>query len=243
MCYNYSLVIYHNQLEFEKIFGTMPKEDDNYNDKFYVNAFNIPKMPVITNEDPKNIQMYYWGLIPFWVKKENEAEKIRTQTMNVRAETIFEKPSFRNSIRNKRCLIPANGFFEWRYIFDRNYPYYIQLKNQKFFTFAGIWDSWYNSDTNKTIFTYSIITCKPNQLLKKIHNKKKRMPVILPINKQFEWINNNLTDNEINNFLVPYPNDKMEAYTISRLVTSKTRERNVPEVIEHYNYPELLNID
>ena len=149
---------------------------------------------------------------------------------------------FRGSIKHKRCLIPACGFYEWRYLLGRNYPYYIYLKDRKYFSFAGLWDSWHHPETSETINTYSIITCEPNNLLRKIHNKKKRMPVILQKENEHRWIDNTLTKNEIKSFLTPYPDDEMKAHTISRLVTSKTRERNVPEVIDPYNYPELEGI-
>lgn len=239
MCYNYSLTSFQSLDEYNAVFLELEKVEPVY----YVNSFSIPTMPVITNEEPRKFQFYSWGLIPFWVKKIDDAEKIRTQTMNARAETLFDKPSFRHSIRNKRCLIPADGFFEWRYILGRNYPYYIYLKNHKVFSFAGIWDSWYNPKNDELVYTYSIITCEPNNLLRKIHNKKKRMPVILPWDLQEKWINNTLSEQDIKSFLIPYPDDDMETFTISRLITSKTQERNVPRLIEPYSYPELKGIE
>lgn len=246
MCYNYSLTIFNNLEEFQEVFNAKfidNKIPSNFEDFYYVNAFNIHQLPVITNEKPNIFQLFYWGLIPFWIKKKEDAEKIRTTTMNARAESLFEKPSFRNSIRNKRCIIPANGFYEWRYVLGKSYPYYIYLKNRKYFSFAGIWDSWHNKENDQTLYTYSIITCEPNNLLKKIHNRKKRMPVILTKDNEKGWINNTLSDNEITKYLRPYPDDEMEAYTISRLVTSKTENRNVPKVIEPFNYPELKDFE
>jgi putative SOS response-associated peptidase YedK len=243
MCYNYSLALYRNQQEFERVFGATFYENEDFERTYYINAFSIPKMPVITNQDPQHFQFFYWGIIPFWVKKVEDAEKIRTQTMNARAETIFEKPSFRNSIKNKRCLIPADGFYEWRLVLGRNYPYFIHLKNNQLFSFAGIWEEWNNPETDEKFTTYSIITCEPNNLLRKIHNKKKRMPVIIPRERQDDWIDNSLNQDEIKSFLTPYPDEKMEAYTISRLITSKSQERNVPDVIKPYSYSELEGIE
>jgi putative SOS response-associated peptidase YedK len=244
MCYNYSLIIFDNIKEFEEVFDAKFKDETIENrikNYYYTNAFNIPKLPVITNEEPQYFQMFYWGLIPYWVKKIEDAEKIRIKTMNARSETLFDKPSFKYSIKNKRCIIPVSGFFEWRYIFGKNYPYYIYLKNRKYFSFAGLWDSWNNSINNEIVYTYSIITCEPNNLMKKIHNKKKRMPVILPKKIERDWLNNTLSINEIKNFLIPYPDEEMTAHTISRLITSKTDNRNVPKVIESFNYPEIIN--
>jgi putative SOS response-associated peptidase YedK len=246
MCYNYNLLIHSSFQEFQNIFNATFKDETiptKLQDYYYVNAFNIPELPVITNEKPEIFQLYYWGLIPFWIKKNDDAEKIRLKTMNARSETIFDKPSFRYSIRNKRCLIPACGFFEWRYVFGRNYPYYIYLKDRKYFSFAGLWDSWHNKRKDETIYTYTIITCESNNLMSKIHNKKKRMPVILSKEIERGWINNTLSDNEIKDFLKPYPDDEMNAHTISRIITSKTENRNVPKVIQPYKYNELKNID
>ncbi len=243
MCYNYSLIIYRNQRDFEKTYGVDQTQKNKMSSYYTINSFSLPKMPVISNENPYQFQMFHWGLIPFWVKKIEDAEKIRNQTMNARAETLFEKPSYRNSIKQKRCLVPASGFFEWRYILRKNYPYYIRLKDKKWFSFAGIWDSWKNPETEEKFYTYSIITCEPNNLLRKIHNKKKRMPVILPWKTQRRWLDNTLSEDEIKSFLISYPDEKMEAYTISRLITSKTRDKNIPEIIEPYNYPELKGMD
>ena len=172
MCYNYSLIIYRNQRDFEKTYGVDQTQKNKMSSYYTINSFSLPKMPVISNENPYQFQICHWGLIPFWVKKIEDAEKIRNQTMNARAETLFEKPSYRNSIKQRRCLVPASGFFEWRYILGKNYPYYIRLKDKKWFSFAGIWDSWKNPETKENVYTYSIITCEPNNLLRKIHNKK-----------------------------------------------------------------------
>jgi putative SOS response-associated peptidase YedK len=218
-------------------------EETEIQPTYYINSFSLPKHPVITNEDKSHFQMFTWGLIPFWVKKQVDADKIRSKTMNARAETLFEKPSFRNSIKFKRCLIPSDGFFEWRYFLGKNYPYFIRLRNKEIFSFAGIWDNWKNPETSEIINTFSIITCEPNDLLRKIHNKKQRMPVILPKEKESIWLNHDLTKEEINNYLSPYPVEELEAYTISRLITSKTQEKNIEEVIKPYNYPELVGLD
>lgn len=239
MCYNYSLTVFPTREDYKAIL----KKGDTFQKKFLINSFELKKMPVITNKDPGYFQFYYWGLIPFWIKKLEDSEKIRIKTMNARSETIFDKPSFKNSIRSKRCLIPADGFYEWRFIFGKNYPYYIRLKNHKIFSFAGIWDSWKNPINKNIVYSYSIITCKSNKLLSKIHNKKKRMPVILTKENERIWLKEELKDEEIKNCFIPYSDEKMEAYTISRLITSREKEKNSSDIIKFYNYPELKYID
>jgi putative SOS response-associated peptidase YedK len=206
---------------------------------YYVNAFSIPACPVLPDIDKDEFHLMYWGLIPYWVKTPEDAERIRLQTMNARSETLFEKPSFRMAIKKRRCLIPTDGFFEWRQYQEKNYPYYIHLKHHEIFSIAGIWDIWKNPETKEDIWTFSVITCDANPLMAQIHNKKKRMPVILPKGVEMTWLDKGLTDKEIQHLLQQYPVDEMQAYTISKRITSTTQERNHPEVLEPYTYPEL----
>lgn len=239
MCYNISLL----NPAFTKHYESLLTYDESYESEpiYYKNAFSLPTHPVIPNTTPVRIQEYTWGLIPFWVKNETDAESIRMKTMNARADTIFEKPSFRNAIIQKRCLIPADGFFEWRYYKGKNYPYYIRMNDHQVFSIAGIWDIWTNPKTQEEVYTFSIITCDANPLLEKIHNKKKRMPVILAKEKEAEYLNE-LSKKEIIALLSPINESVLEAYTISKRVTSTTQNRNDPKVIEPYEYAELPDI-
>ncbi|MFH1013003.1 MAG: SOS response-associated peptidase [Thermoplasmatota archaeon] len=206
---------------------------------YYVNAFSIPQYPILPDMDRSHFHPMYWGLIPSWVKTKEDAENLRKQTMNARSESIFKKPSFRSAIKNRRCLIPANGFFEWRSFHGHNYPYYIHLNDHIIFSIAGIWEAWKDPKTEQEILTFSVITCDANPLMEKIHNKKRRMPVILPKESEFDWLEEDLSDERIIAMLTPYPMEKMQAYTISKRITSSTLQRNVPEVLKPYEYPEL----
>ncbi|UCF49697.1 MAG: SOS response-associated peptidase [Thermoplasmatales archaeon] len=235
MCYRYS--IHSDTMVIESRFDATFQ--DKFEKKYHTGAFDQTKLPVITNELPKQIQLYNWGLVPFWIKTSNQADEIKQRTVNARAETIYEKPAYRNSAENKHCLVIADGFFEWRYFQGRNYPYYIRLKSHEPFAIAGLWDCWKNNETNEKLYSYTIITCPANPLMAKIHNKKKRMPVILTKEMERYWINNSLTKDQAEKILIPFEQDKMEAYTISRLITSKNQNPNVPEVINQYKYPEL----
>lgn len=206
---------------------------------YYSSGFDFPKMPVITHTDPETLQRFSWGLIPFWVKTPGEAREIRTFTLNARSETVLTKPAFRNAIRKKRCLVPAEGFYEWRLFNGKKYPYYIHLKNTDVFSFAGIWDEWADPSTGEVVKTYSILTTEANPLLAKIHNTKKRMPVILPPHEEKTWLRDDLNDKDILALTKPYDENLMEAHTISKLITSRTENRNVPEVREKYDYSDL----
>ncbi len=241
MCFNISLL---NPGELTKRYGPILDFDTYHEDEpiYYRNAFSIPYHPVIPNTEPRKIKEYSWGLIPFWVKTSKDAENIRTKTMNARADTIFDKPSFRYAIKKRRCLIPADGFFEWRYYKGKNYPYYIYLKDHEIFSIAGIWEVWTNPDTEEGEYTFSVITCDANPLLEKIHNKKKRMPVILSKDQEAVYLDEGLSVDNIKELLAPIDESKLDAYTISKRVTSKTQERNVPETIEPYEYSTLPSI-
>jgi putative SOS response-associated peptidase YedK len=237
MCYNITILNPEYYKHYESILSM--DETEKIEPVYYRNAFSLPTHPVIPNTKPYRIQEFFWGLIPFWIKTNDDAENIRLKTMNAREDTIFEKPSYRYTIIKRRCLIPADGFYEWRYYNGRNYPYYIHLKNHEVFSLAGIWDSWTNPDTKEQVYTFSVITCNANHLLEKIHNKKKRMPVILPKDDEIQYLQKDLSMNEIKELLIPFDDAKLEAYSISNLITNKTQNRNDIKIIEPFEYPEL----
>jgi putative SOS response-associated peptidase YedK len=133
---------------------------------YHHSGFSDPLQPVIANESLQSIQSFQWGLVPFWTKDEVAAERIRTRTLNAKAETIHQKPSFRVSIMTKRCLVLVDGFYEWREEGRKKYPYYISLVSNDAFALAGIWDRWLNNRTGEMKDTFSIITTRANPLLK-----------------------------------------------------------------------------
>ncbi len=168
---------------------------------------------VIFNNGQNYQTFFKWGLIPSWTKDPT----IGNRMINARAETISEKPSFKTALKKRRCLILADGFYEWKRIKDAKIPTYIFLNNQKPFAFAGLWDNW-KSPEGKIIYTCAIITTIPNELIASIHN---RMPVILQ--KQFIdlWLDPSYqNETELSNILKPYPHEEMAAYEVSKLVNS-----------------------
>ncbi len=211
--------------------------------KYHIGGFDFPKAPVITADDSKEILLFNWGLVPYWVKNEDSANDIRQRTANARGETIYEKPAFRNAAKNKHCLVLADGFFEWRWISGKSFPYYIHLKNHKPFAMAGLWENWKNPSNNESILTYTIITCDANALMAKIHNKKQRMPVILKENDWKKWINKDISKDESLNLLRPYDENDMKAYTISKLIAEKDKNHNIQDIIKPFNYPILKSYE
>jgi len=178
-------------------------------------------IPVILNEMPKEIVMVRWGLIPFWAKD----IKIGYRMINAKAETIMEKTSYKRPFQKQRCLIIADSFFEWKKSPDGKIPYRIMMKNEKPFAFAGIWEKW-KDPKGKEIKSCSIITAKPNSLVKKIHD---RMAVILPKKKEKDYLINKDTESLLK-LLKPYPADEMKAYEISTLINSPSN--NNKEVLK-----------
>jgi putative SOS response-associated peptidase YedK len=240
MCFHYALSKKAQDLEHR--YKAKFKETDLFEPIFHGSAFEKRKWPVITNNNLQNIQQLRWGLIPSWIKTPEEAKKISTLTINAVSETAFDKPSFRNSISKKRCLIPSTGFFEWQTIKSIKYPYFITLKDQPIFSMAGLWEEWTDTNTGEIINTFSILTTNANPFMEKIHNTKKRMPVILPEDIEMEWLNNDLKKDDILSLCKPIDNKLMNAITISKLVSSKTEYTNQPEVQNEFNYPELLTL-
>jgi len=182
-------------------------------DEMYKPNYNCApsqKLPVITNSEPAKLNYFKWGLIPFWAKD----PKIGYKLINTRAESITEKPSFKSAFTKRRCLIPANGFYEWRKDENKT-PFRIFLKSEEIFSMAGIWETWKDAE-GKLIHSFSIITTKPNSFMENIHN---RMPVILPPKMEDAWLNE-MDEMALKNLLAPFDASKMEAYPVSKKVNS-----------------------
>ncbi len=160
------------------------------------NAFQYPKSPVITNIEREKIQLFNWGLIPYWAKDDG----IKKMTLNARIETINEKPAFRNSVKN-RCMILADGFYEWQWLDAKGknkQKYLITLADEEAFAFAGLWSEWVDKSTGELLKTYTILTTEANELMSSIHNSKKRMPVILTKEAENTWLSEGvLMNNDI----------------------------------------------
>lgn len=149
------------------------------------------------------------GSYTFWTDTLEDAIAIRNRTINARSETIFSKPSFREPIRKKRCLVPASGFFDWRHEGDQNIPYYITVHDRPIIAFAGIFDCWHNKELDEYVGTYSIITTRANEMMRYIHNTNFRMPVILHPEDEKRWLDPELLEKEIMGLLKPYPDKAM----------------------------------
>ena len=170
---------------------------------------------VVTQNGTRHLDNYHWGLIPSWAKD----PAIGSKMINARAETLAEKPSFRTALTRRRCLIPADGFYEWQAPAEGakggKTPTYLHRKDSGLFAFAGLWDEWHAPD-GSPLRSCTIITTTPNSVAAAIHN---RMPVILRPEYEAFWLDTKITDSrDLLSLLVPYPSEEMESYPVSRRV-------------------------
>lgn len=175
------------------------------------NAAPTQSLPVITQDEPRTIDLYRWGLIPNWAKE----PKVGNQMINARAETLLQKPSFRDSFKRRRCLVLTDGFYEWKQTSNQKIPYRISIRDNNLFAFAGIWDVW-RTLGGETLRSFSIITTEPNQAVRSLHN---RMPVILKKDNEHRWLQD-IDTQEAQSMLEPYPLDDLKVYPISTLVNN-----------------------
>ncbi|MGN7357605.1 SOS response-associated peptidase [Paenibacillus sp. SAF-054] len=154
-----------------------------------------------------------WGLVPSWAKDSSMGSRM----INARSETLAQKPAYRLPFERKRCLIPADGFYEWQQTGSGKRPYRIKLKSSELFSMAGLYDIWVREDGSR-LATCTVITTRPNSLMEPIHD---RMPVILRPEDELRWVQRGAADTkELQQLLIPYPADEMEAYPVSSTVNS-----------------------
>ena len=183
-------------------------------------------LAVISNQNPGELSFYRWGMIPFWAKDKSIGNKL----INAKAETIAEKPSFKKSLKHKRCLVVCDGFYEWKTINKKEkVPYRITLQDHGLFAMAGIWDSWKDED-GRLINSFAIITTTPNKLMENIHT---RMPVILEQKAEKLWLGED-DPALLLSFLKPYPEMEMTAFPVSKLVNSPFNDSE--ELVKRVEY-------
>jgi putative SOS response-associated peptidase YedK len=178
--------------------------------------FNVApasEMPVIVRDTEDRVLPMRWGLVPHWTRNLRSAPR----PINARAESLREKPMFGPLLRSGRCLVPASGFFEWKTEGSHKVPFYITLSREPLFAFAGLFDTWAGPDRSP-LLTYTIVTCEPNALLAKVHN---RMPVILTRENEERWLGHGpIAPQDLPHILAPYPAGAMEMVQVSDLVNN-----------------------
>ncbi len=208
-----------------------------YADAFAVESIRTETLPASFNVAPTDavyavaehegerlLGSFRWGLIPFWAKD----RKIGARNINARAETVADKPAFRDSFLKRRCLIPADGFFEWQKRKKGKLPHYIYSADDRPLALAGLWANWKDPETGEWVRTCTILTGEPNELVSDLHD---RMPVILPETAWSDWLDRDNQDRGyLESLLSVYPESEMAEHPVSTLVNKVAN--NYPECIE-----------
>ncbi len=218
MCGRFTLIQDAGAFQLAFNFGDFPAD--------FATRYNVAPsqpVPVVTDAVTRQVEWMRWGLIPSWAKDPT----IGARLINARAETLAEKPSFRESLQKRRCLILADGFYEWQKRPGRlsSIPHYFTLQGGEPFVFAGLWDRWL-SPQGEEIRTCTIITCPPNELIAAYHD---RMPVLLDASAANAWLSDAPTAQHLA-LLKPYPAEKMQQVIVSSRINSSTLES--PTLIE-----------
>jgi putative SOS response-associated peptidase YedK len=228
MCGRYSLAAKAEKIA--KRFQVDPT--DAYKPKY--NAAPTQLMPVITTDSPDGLSFFYWGMVPAWSNNRSVSQTL----INARAETLLEKATFRTSFRWRRCLIPADGFYEWKALGKKSkVPYRFTLKQDELFAFAGLWDEFETAD-GVLHHTFVIITTEANPLVHPIHD---RMPAILTPDDEKRWLDPKVEAEDLLQILRPLPEQLMRSYTVSPEVNNVQHDhegllKHIPPADQHGNY-------
>lgn len=204
---------------------------------YFFSGFDQPQLPVLVGDTSErgngqtsvSLKPMQWGLIPSWVKSTDKARELFAYGLNARAETIEEKPMFRDAWKQSTCLIPASGFFEWKEVNKKKYPHYIQMKDASVMLMAGIFSQWMDPETGELLETFAIVTTEANALMQEIHNVKKRMPVILEGVDAGLYLRASAAERKM--ILQPCVNDLIKAYQVGDWLNNSRGFRNVEGAI------------
>ena len=215
---------------------------NDFREKYLVSGFSHPELPIVKQG---SIELGEWGLIPSFIIRENQAKDIQNKTLNARDDTIHERKSYKDAIISQRCVLVIDGFFEWRYTPTQKIPYYVYPTDSTVFYLRCIYNSWTDKETGEMKNTFSIITTEANPMMKFIHNSKKRMPLILILNKDdiARWIDPESSLESVNQLMKPHNESHMNAHTISKDASYINKNRNYPEIKDLVEYNEAIQGD
>ncbi len=221
-------------------FKTLQAFENNGVYRYHENGFDYLPTPVITAGDPTQFKFFRWGLIPFFMRDPEKAMQLRTQTLNGISEEMHDKPSYRDALKNgQRCLIPVTGFFEWRWLDEKGtvkIPYFVTFRDQKIRSLAGLYSRWKNPQTGEYYYSYTVLTTRANSVMEYVHNHKQRMPVLIAREDERAWLNRDLALKDVQELCQPWQDPALRAYTISKLLTTRNVNTNVPHVLHPMNY-------
>ncbi len=256
MCNRYSNIQEeeHFRAHMKTIIASFKQELSDQRFSFnLVNAFADPVCPVVTMNNPENISWMNWGLMPHWFRRgpdEKKMRQTRENGINARAETIFERKTWKGPIATKRLLIPATGFFEWNLKDGIRYPYLVQVVSADFpddttpFCIAGIWDEWKHPVTKQLRQSFAMIITAGGELMKQVHVNPKhpegggRQAVIVRPQDYSTWLNPAATFEDLDRIMQPLQDKELRAYTITRNFSGNKFDPTTPDFLQHVYYPE-----
>ncbi len=212
-----------------QIFDTAPPPEEVLQEMAsVVPRYNIAptqRVPIVRriSAGPRELAFAQWGLVPHWAKDSAIGNKL----INARAETAAEKPSFRDAMKRRRCLIPADGFYEWQKRGKGKQPWLLRVKGARPFAFAGLWSQWKNPEDGATLESCAILTTTPNELIATVHD---RMPVILPETTWQRWLDDAPPGTPFTDLFLSFPAAQMEAFPVSKRVNSPAND--APDLVE-----------
>lgn len=255
MCYNITSALQtqlkraiHNN-DQEQITDLIQKlEQYAVTSHYQLSGFAHNQLLIYTSKNPNTPTPSVWGLIPHWVKNENQKVKIWNNTLNARGESIFDKPSFKKSACEMRCVLHVDGFFEHHHFNNKKYPFLITEENNLPLSIGGLFSEWTDRNTGEVVNSFSIVTTEGNELLSKIHNNPKleepRMPLILTSQQEETWLNDDTSDefmNEIKALIASNNEIKLKAHTVRKL-SGAGSVGNQPDALLEFSYDELPEV-
>lgn len=212
MCGRSSLTVTEKELEARFNASFYSEDLERFNPLPSYNMAPSQKLPVITDADPDHINLFRWGLIPFWAKD----KKIGYKMINARSETAGEKPAFRQALQKRRCLWPIDGYYEWIKKGKEKIPYRVTSRQDKIFTIAGLWETW-KDGAGDTIHSFTVLTRASTPSMEFLHH---RMPVLLPREKERMWLDDSLDPVAFMEELPSYTSDQLQVYRVSQQVNN-----------------------
>lgn len=222
MCGRSSLTVTEKELEARFNARFYSEDLERYNPLPNFNMAPTQRLPVVTDADPDHINLYRWGLIPFWAKD----EKIGYRMINARSETVAEKSAFRKAFTSRRCLWPIDGYYEWIKKGKEKLPYRVVMKDKGVYSLAGLWEVWRNEQEEK-IYSFTILTKAASPSMEFLHD---RMPVILPRDLEFKWLDADLEPESFLENLPEMGTDQLEVYRVSQQVNNV--RNNQPDLVD-----------
>jgi putative SOS response-associated peptidase YedK len=209
---------------------------------FAISGFDHPAVPILINHGGIHWQNMHWGLIPLWCKDWNAALELSNLTLNARAETLFEKPAFKHAASTRRGIVPITGFYEYKHVKSKKFPYFIDWKDEELRWLACVCDEWKDQERGEVVLTFSIVTTKGNSFMAEIHNNPEldepRMPVVLKGNDLLTWLNPETSTEVLRALLQPHEDLDLRAHTVKPL-RGKFSPGNTPEASKPHHYSEL----